>query len=266
VGSAERAANEGRRGRPLDDVAEEVLGELDVAAEEIGLIRRGGVPPQRELGGDGKPGALEAAGAVVRAPDRCGEKAPGLVPESGDGPPAASCRDLAELPHEVGEARAELETGRAGAKDLGGEPAEEQSGALSPGQAYAGGSHHRETEVSVGLFEGGDVLARVLVGHGGLDQESRGVAEGAGIASLLLLDGESLAGDSLKVCPWHTRSFRGSRQLEVRLAIASGPDPNPHLRLAACPFGSNSGRRGVQPVNMPERRNASLPAGPLTPG
>jgi hypothetical protein len=105
-------------------------------------------------------------------------------------------------------------------------------------------SHHHEPEASVGPFEV-NVLARVLVEHGGLDQEARRVAEGAGIASLLLLNGDSLAGDSLKVGPWHMRSFRGSHQLEVRLAIASGPDPNPHLRLAACPFGSNSGRRGL---------------------
>jgi hypothetical protein len=121
---------------------------------------------------------------------------------------------------------------------------EERSGVLSPGEPHPGMSHHHEPEASVGPFEAVDVLARVLVRHGGPDQEARRVAEGAGIASLLLLDGVSLAGDSLKVGPWHTRSFRGSRQLEVRLAIASGPDPNPNLKLAACPFGSNSGRRG----------------------
>ncbi|HSJ75150.1 MAG TPA: hypothetical protein VK899_03040 [Gemmatimonadales bacterium] len=108
----------------------------------------------------------------------------------------AFCRDLAKLPHEAGEARAELETGRAGSNGLGDEPAEEHPGAFAPGEAHPGRSHHHEAEVSVGPFEAGDVLAWVHVGHGGLDQEPRRVAEGVGVASLLLSDRESLAGDS----------------------------------------------------------------------
>ncbi len=168
------------------------------------------------------------------------KRRPALVPESGDGPPTASCWDLAELLHEFGEARAELESGRARANGLGGEPEEEHSGILAPRESHLGGSHHREAEVSVVLFEAVDVLARVLVRHGGLDQEPCRVTEGVGVASLLLLDGESLAGDSLEVRRWHTAispedadAGRVPMRVKVGLVIVSGPDLEPISK----PFG-----------------------------
>lgn len=187
------------RDRPIDHGLEEVLGELDEAAEEIGLFRLGGRPPQRGAGSDDEAGILEAAGAGVGAADGAREEAPDLVAETGDSSPAATGGDLAKLAHEGGEVSPQLDVTRAGPDGLGRQPAKEDSRALPPREADPGRCQNDEVKVAVGPFENGDAGAGILMGQGSLHEEPGHEAEGAGFECLLAADGQGLAGDAFEI-------------------------------------------------------------------
>ena len=152
------------------------------------------------MAGEGVAGGGEVGGigfgvgfGVPGPADAGGEEAVELIGEAELGAAAAGDGGEAELVHEGGEGRTEVEVAAAGADGLGGEPGEDEARVGAVGEADGRRRVHVEAEAAVDALE--LVGAGAAVGQGGLDEDPGHEAEGVGGAGVLGFDGAGGGGE-----------------------------------------------------------------------